>query len=139
VVCCSYLSISALDKKGFEHCRHCALADPIQENVLQLTGVSNNGNCRIHDQKPQVCKAYNCLWVHGHGDDDDRPDKSKLLIDRLHQIEGAIEVKQLVDGVAYTPRGMKIIKRMARSTNCIALVASMYETKLERAIGRPPD
>lgn len=137
IVCCVYLKIPELDKRGFEHCRHLSLDHDPVENELQFTGISDCGNCEIHKTKPSVCKNYSCLWLQGHGLEKDRPDKSFILADTLHNIENAIEIKQVKDGIANTKQGKATIERLARSTNQIALVATFYERSLIRAVGRP--
>lgn len=38
------------------------------------------GGCAIHDQKrPGVCVDFQCAWLRGVGDEDQRPDKSGVL------------------------------------------------------------
>lgn len=135
IACCSYLKIPELDKKGLEHCRHLKLSDPVQEGILQLSSGCNN--CGIYDDRPEVCRKYSCLWLAGYGKDEDRPDKSLVLIDTIHAIENAIECKPLCEGAAETEKGRKAIRRMSRQSDKVALVTTFTETRLFRVVGRP--
>jgi hypothetical protein len=132
VVCCVYLKIPALNKGGFEHCRHLKLDHPPRSDELQLTGNAKGGNCSINSSKPQVCHDYKCLWLLGHGEEQDRPDRSKILADTLHNIDGGFEVKQLTEGAA--DEHMDTILRLVESTGKAALIATMYERRMARVI-----
>ena len=135
IACCSYLRIPALEKEGFEHCKHLDLLEPVQKDVLQLSAGCDS--CKIYNDRPEVCKAYSCLWLSGYGEESDRPDKSKMLIDTLHRIDNAIECKPLSEDAADSARGRRAVRRMSRQAQKVALVTTFHETKLHRVVGKP--
>lgn len=139
IVCCVYLKIDQpeLQKPALSHCKHLCLKNPVKKNELQYSTDGQTENCRIYENRPTVCKGYSCLWVQGHGDEEDRPDKSGILIDTLHSIENAIECKPIGPGFEDRPEAVAAIERISRSTNKVALVASFYERKFSRVVGRP--
>ncbi len=138
IACCVYLKIPQINKKACEHCKYLSLDHPARPNEMQLTGGLPHSNCKIYgsSKRPESCSGYSCLWLLGHGKEEDRPDRSLIIADTTHKIGGAIEIKQLKEGAADTPEGMETIIRMSKSTKKVALVASFYEVRLERVIGR---
>ncbi len=62
-VCCSALTIVALDKPWGEPCKH-----------LVQTG------CGIYEQRPSECSEYLCGWRRGMGDEEHRPDLIGVLL-----------------------------------------------------------
>lgn len=141
IVCCTYLKIESpqMNKKGMEHCAHVNLPDPAEEGVRYYSGASCEGNCKIYDSpdKPTCCSGYECLWKQGHGEEEDRPDKSLILFDRTKQVQNAIEVKPLEEGREDTEEGIAVIERMSKSYGSPAIVLNFYERKVKRIVGRP--
>jgi len=136
VACCAYLKISALDKPGCKNCKHLTLDRQPDDNEMILTGSSTKGNCSIYKDRPEVCKGYKCLWILGHGEEKDRPDKSFILADTIHQIENAIECRQLKPNIIDTT-GIETIKRLSKSTGKVAMVPIFGEGAWDRIVGRP--
>ncbi|MBW2293822.1 MAG: hypothetical protein JRG94_16130 [Deltaproteobacteria bacterium] len=68
-LCCTVLRVGELAKLGGVACEH------------QCEG----GGCAIHQRRPQICRAYRCLWHSGGLGDDDRPDKLGAIVDILTQ------------------------------------------------------
>lgn len=67
-VCCVWLGIEELRKKGGKACRH-------------LTGTQGpEKRCSIYEIRPQACVRYQCGWIEGLGEDAQRPDQSGVLI-----------------------------------------------------------
>jgi len=64
-LCCHVLRVDALRKLGGVDCVH------------QRGG----GGCGIHPTRPQICRAYRCLWLGGGLRDDDRPDRLGAVLD----------------------------------------------------------
>ena len=64
-LCCTVLRVDELAKLGGADCVH------------QRTG----GGCRIHDRRPGICRAYRCLWLRGHFEESDRPDRIGAVLD----------------------------------------------------------
>lgn len=97
---------------------------------MQLSSGCNN--CEIYEDRPRTCRDYTCLWLAGYGRQNDRPDKSLMLIDNPNRIENAIECKPLSADVD----GEKVVKRFSRATGKVALVTSFRETRLVRVVGK---
>lgn len=60
-LCCKVLAIDEkeLKKPKDRWCEHAA----------------KGCGCRIHEQKPAMCKEFRCLWLQGHFREDQRPDR----------------------------------------------------------------
>ena len=43
-----------------------------------------DGGCRIYATRPEDCKTYECTWLRGVFDEDDRPDKSRVVVSLEH-------------------------------------------------------
>lgn len=41
---------------------------------------AGRGGCSVYDEKPMSCADYHCGWLQGIGEDEDRPDKIKVVI-----------------------------------------------------------
>jgi hypothetical protein len=63
--CCKTHPVQEIDKPAGAWCPHCNIGR----------------GCRIYDDRPPSCRDFTCQWLKGTGEDDDRPDKSKLVID----------------------------------------------------------
>ena len=129
VACCVYLKISELNKPGLTPCQH----------LKELTGehtCSTEGGCSVYEDKPTVCRDYRCLWLNGHGAEEDRPDKSGLLMDTIHQVGNAIECKPIWEGADKQTAGLKAIYRMSQSTGKPVLVTTYRETRLSYVVGQ---
>ena len=141
IACCTYLRIEEgeFSKQGMHHCKFAMLPRPEESGKVYYTGKNPCHNCSAHgsSERPLVCEQYNCLWKYGHGNEEDRPDKSLLLIDRTKKVENAIEVKPLADGVEDTREGREVIKRFSRSYDAPAIVLSFYERRVKRVDGEP--
>ncbi len=62
--CCTRLRIEALHKPQCRACPH--LADA--------------GGCGIYERRPNECRTFICGWLLGWGTEDDRPDKSGVIV-----------------------------------------------------------
>lgn len=149
IICCVYFQIKddKLEKNAMEHCRHLTLPGPTpdalengahENNEVFYTGISHEGNCKIHGlNMPKACSRYRCLWLRGHGDDDDRPDRSMMLFDRAHEVENAIEARPCKPDQEKTEEGKKLCEKMVREIGEPAIVTDFYYRKPTRIIGRP--
>jgi len=77
------------------------------------------------------------LWLRGHGAEEDRPDKSLMLVDTNRGIENACECKPLAPGHAQTEQAAATVLRICRSSGRVGLVSDFYESKLVSVVGRP--
>lgn len=48
--------------------------------------------CTIWGRTPAVCRPYQCLWLAGFGEEDDRPDLSGVLVDLRLNDEGEFRI-----------------------------------------------
>lgn len=133
--CCVYLRINTdqLVKPGCVHCPQLAVSNPIEPNVMQLSS-EEPVKCKIYDRRPSVCAEYECLWLQGYGAEDDRPDKSLVLVDTLHRIDNGIECKPLAPNGENDLRVMQTIRRMMHDTGKAAIVTSFYERSIVRVV-----
>lgn len=65
--CCVWLGIEELYKWPGRACQH-------------LSGVNPCGRCTIYEKRPAACSEYSCGWRWGLLADEDRPDKSGVLM-----------------------------------------------------------
>ena len=71
-LCCKLLAVGKDGRDDFkkpqgEWCTHCF-----------------DGGCRIYATRPPDCEEYECTWFAGVFEDDDRPDKSKVVVSLEH-------------------------------------------------------
>jgi hypothetical protein len=64
-LCCTVLRVDELRKLGGTPCAY----------QREARG------CAIHDTKPAICRAYQCLWLRGALGDGDRPDQLGAVLD----------------------------------------------------------
>jgi Fe-S-cluster containining protein len=41
---------------------------------------AKKGKCNIYASRPQPCREFKCLWLHGLLDENHRPDKTKIVV-----------------------------------------------------------
>ncbi|OGG73738.1 hypothetical protein A3A40_02390 [Candidatus Kaiserbacteria bacterium RIFCSPLOWO2_01_FULL_54_20] len=71
--CCKVYWIEEVDTKLGEWCKHCTIGQ----------------GCGVYASRPKECADYKCLWLHGSGREDDRPDKLKVVMDGIPvEVEG---------------------------------------------------
>lgn len=135
VVCCVYPRINTekLVKKGCEHCPNLNLSNQVEVNTMQLSS-EELVKCRIYDDRPDVCRGYTCLWLQGHGEEQDRPDLSFVLCDTTNRIENGIQCKPLAPNGENDPAVQATIARMVKSTGCAGLVTNFYERSIVRVV-----
>lgn len=73
-LCCTLLRVDELAKLGGRPCRHQQVGNP-------------GGACGIHARRPEVCRAYRCLWLRGSLRDADRPDRLGAVLDLVTEGE----------------------------------------------------
>lgn len=62
--CCTILGVPELNKSKDEPCRHERLGK----------------GCLIYPQRPNACKAFDCLWKQGLLEKEDRPDRLGIML-----------------------------------------------------------
>ena len=123
-VCCEYMPIKVLAKSAFTPCAN--LVSPLKECE----------NCTIYAERPKVCREYSCMWVVGHGDDEDRPDRCDVLVDSMIPAANALRGVPLSKDAQDTDRGSAALKRISRSADTPVLVPEFGETRLLCVVGR---
>lgn len=48
---------------------------------VPCAALAPGGGCGIHARRPQICRAYRCLWLQGKLDLEDRPDRLGAVLD----------------------------------------------------------
>ncbi len=98
-----------------------------------------NKNCTIYKRRPRCCFNYRCVWLEGHGEENDRPDKCGILFDTISRtgyIENSIIAKPLWFGADEEKVGIKAIENISRSMKVPVLVVQFTEFRLLRVVGR---
>lgn len=68
-LCCKILSVLDLEKPPMTWCEHCDIGK----------------GCRIYDQRPESCQAFNCMWlINEWMPDEMRPDRCKIVFESLY-------------------------------------------------------
>lgn len=64
-LCCTVLRVDELDKPAGDDCPH----------------QCGDRGCGIYETRPQICRAYECLWRQGGLEEDERPDVTGGIVD----------------------------------------------------------
>lgn len=81
-MCCTVLRVDELRKLGGVSCA-----------ALGARG------CTIYERRPQICRAYRCLWLQGRLDAGDRPDRLGAVLDLVHEGGAALlAIREAVPG-----------------------------------------
>lgn len=82
--CCKTHPIRELEKPAGGWCPHCHIGH----------------GCRIYESRPDSCREFECQWLKGTGDDGDRPDKSRIVIDfiRYQSIGDTVVFFEVIPG-----------------------------------------
>lgn len=97
--CCKTMGIKEIDKPAGEQCPH----------INSKIGIEG---CRIYSMRPQSCVDFRCLWLHGLGDERDRPDRSGAVMWTPDEYEGrVVRIAVAKKGIEDNPR----IRFMIRS------------------------
>ncbi|OGZ68802.1 MAG: hypothetical protein A3D44_02285 [Candidatus Staskawiczbacteria bacterium RIFCSPHIGHO2_02_FULL_42_22] len=70
--------------------------------------------CSIYERRPFACQVYRCLWVCGKGEESDRPDRLKIVLDlkAVHFYEEdivALNLWEVEEGAINQPRVQQIM------------------------------
>ena len=100
--CCTLLAVAELNKPARWTCDHAGCQ-----------------GCRVYDDRPMSCRAFNCLWLRGGLPSDPglRPDKLGLMFDAFYSLATERErcvAFELWNGACDEPRAAELLNRMAR-------------------------
>lgn len=81
----SHLALSGSPMRSCGHCTACCKPMPILETGKPI-GVwcehcDKGVGCRIYAHRPTPCREFVCQWLMGIGEENDRPDKTKVILD----------------------------------------------------------
>ena len=62
--CCFTHAVTAIQKSGSEWCPHCEIG----------------AGCRVYSNRPEQCREFSCLWLQGWANEQDRPDRLKIVL-----------------------------------------------------------
>ena len=121
-LCCRVLSIEADDGSEYSpldtNCPDCAIGQ----------------GCRIYASKPRSCEKFQCEWLRGAFAEDDRPDRSKIIVSfapktvMLHgqeRLMPVLELKECAPGALDTPRGRRM-SELARANPHLPVAFSPF-------------
>ncbi len=100
-LCCTVLRVDELAKLGGVDCVH------------QRSG----RGCGIYERRPGICRAYRCLWLRGHFEESDRPDRLGAVLDFVnHGGQLMLEMREARSGsFDASPRLQEIAARQRGS------------------------
>ena len=85
-------------KRECGDCGVCCILSEIKENDFYVEPYKPckflkdcKGGCLIFgkEERPKMCSIYECAWLKGFGDDNDRPDKNNIMIS-LNDFNGGV-------------------------------------------------
>ncbi len=155
VACCVYPSVNegGVNKSALKPCPKLVdaerLAPPLCEEVgafqgmpmiesKHLRGTTDEG-CTVYDKRPACCHDYHCAWMDGHGNIEDRPDHSGVVVDQYTPqgpLKTGLIAKPLWYGAEDQHEGKTAIENISRSADCPVLVLQFTEFRLLRVEGR---
>ena len=91
-LCCKLVGVEVLDKPPGTWCQHAC-----------------SKGCGIYETRPDECRKYVCLWLAGFFEDEDRPDRTRVL-PSLHGTEESpyFVLYEALPGASDRGRGKKI-------------------------------
>jgi hypothetical protein len=116
--CCVWFEIGPIAKEQNEPCKE--LCNPASEKGEHARTCGNS--CGIYETRPTHCREYICAWLFGYGNEEDRPDKSGVILDNIEWVPGSIVAKQLWRSAAMTKRGRDAINRISNEMDKPVLV-----------------
>lgn len=98
---------------------------------------SKGYKCSIYSTRPEMCAAYNCAWIEGHGNKNDQPDTSGVLVDwRNTEYGQTLVAKSCKPGGTSSKIGRRAIRNISRDAKVICLVTADDDIKhIVKAIG----
>lgn len=116
-------------------CTVCCHVAEVKEGIVQKPACQNcpfqDRGCKLfgQPQRPQVCQDFQCSWLRGYGDKNDRPDKSGVMVSVNHFNGGTwIMVMDLVQN-AHRTTGKSIIKDIAQKVGLPVIIVAHKHLK----------
>lgn len=108
-------------KRSCGECAACCTADPVNSDPTfdqiavhkpsglrcpyQTPGSSPaRGCCSVYEQRPRCCAIYECEWLNGHGTEEDRPDRSGVIVEAAREghRDGRVRIAMLMPAPGFT-------------------------------------
>ena len=83
----------------------------------------NGRGCAIYEDRPKGCREWSCLWLLGHFEDSERPDRVGVVMDmvsREHGHRGAIYLAHEAEPGGFD-KAMPLLRRLAEKEVVFAL------------------
>lgn len=78
MLCCKVMAIKELDKPCDKWCQHAARG--LETVHKGADGLVQIGGCKIYDERPDVCRGFNCLWKLGVLPEEYKPNKIHAVV-----------------------------------------------------------
>jgi len=107
--CCYVCPVAELDKPLMSHCEH-----------------ECDSGCGIYPERPSGCRVYQCSWLLGEFDDDQRPDQTGVLFEHTSMgfDDGESTVTILLGMTFGNPTDPRSFLRAARPGVVVAIADS---------------
>ena len=120
-------------------CQACCFAPRLDEmKKPSFTRCSNQGQgeCTDYQNRPDLCRKYKCLWLQGYWAENDRPDKSGMMLTyRHHEKFGPwVSLHIVSDEALQSKSNKKILIDLAQETVVIEM-----QPRSMRMIGGPKE
>lgn len=94
--------------------------EPPKPDYVACSDCLPDGGCARYATRPPTCKGYVCGWLHGWGEEGDRPDKLGLILEPWHRPPdgggAGIIVREVWPGAAESPAGRKLLEPVSLRT-----------------------
>ena len=70
--------------------------------------------CGIYEERPECCRVFTCMWLHGAMDERDRPDRLGVVIEPVHPLmPDAVIASEVWPGAMKGKRARRILSAYA--------------------------
>lgn len=117
--CCYAPRLDEMKKPSFTRCRN-----------------QGEGECTDYDNRPDLCRKFECLWLQGHWEENDRPDKSGMMLTcRDHEKYGPwVSLHVVSDEALQSKSNKEILIDLVKKTVVIEM-----QPRSMRMIGGPKE
>ena len=139
VACCVFMEVDEqqVHTKAMEPCGY--LKDKSPPWIPSVLSAPTQKNCILGAKKPLCCLDYQCAWLRGAGDREDRPDRCGVLVDNMvagRLLPGALVAKPLWDRADAQPAGIEAVRRISRSSDRPVIVVGFQDHQVRYVIGK---
>jgi Fe-S-cluster containining protein len=114
------MAVEELSKGNWSRCEH---LDDGEQSLKSLAGA-----CKIYPERPATCRGFDCLWLNGfiQGDERRRPDKLGLMfaITRIVELrQDVLTAWEVWPGASQEDSGNWFLKRLAEKYKLVVVLA----------------